>query len=291
MYYYIINPSAGRGTASKIEKRLRDQLIALGISGEFAKTTAPGDGARMAETAVAKGYKTIVAVGGDGTVNEVINGIKRDGIAVGIIPVGKINLLARKLGIFNWQQATEVLASRRLITFNLMAAGQHYFLSSLAVGFPADYDKQVETESSGVKARLKQIMQTFSHTRSFDELDAELQFGDGLSVKAKIFYLWITNQKFQNPGLPNKLIVSFSDRPTKRQISALLWQLMTGRESAEETFSTRLPADKLVINTEPTTSILIDGKLSGRTPVAVRLTDKKIRFICAKELAQPVSKH
>lgn len=291
MYYYIINPAAGRGTASKIERRLRDQLTTLGISGEFAKTTGPGDGAKMAEAAVAKGYKTIVAVGGDGTVNEVINGIKKDGIAVGIIPVGKINMLARKLGIYNWQQATEILASRRIIAFNLMAAGQHYFLSSLAVGFPADYDKQVETELSGVKARLRQIKQTLSHTRRFDELQATLEIGNTLKVDCKIFYLWITNQKFQNPLLPNKLIVSFSDRPTKRQISALLWQLMTGRESAEEAFTSRLSADRLVISTEPISSILIDGKLSGRTPVAVRLTDKKIRFICAKELAQPTSKH
>lgn len=286
MYYYILNPAAGRGAATKIEQKLRQIVTELGIGGDFVKTASPGDATRMAALAIEKGYKTIVAVGGDGTVNEVINGIKKDSAALGIIPTGRLNLLARKLGIYNWQQAIDVLASRRLTSFNLMAAGQHYFLSSLAVGFPADFDKQVETETSGLKARLRQAKQALRHTRNFEELECQLQLEGDISIEAKIYYLWVTNQKFQNPGLPNRLIISFSDRPTKRQLSALLWQLMTGRESSEETFTSRLPANRLVINTNPGASILIDGKLSGRTPVAVRLTDRKIRFICAKEQSE-----
>lgn len=286
MYYYILNPAAGRGTVGQIEQRLRERLKELGISGEFVKTTGAGDATQMAHAAITKGYNTIVAVGGDGTVNEVINGIKKEGVAVGIIPAGKHNLLAKKLGIYNWQQAADLLASRRLTPISLMASGQHYFLSSLAIGFPADLDKHVETGVKGLKARLFQVKNTLSHTRSFEEIDCQLQLDDNVRVRAKIFYLWITNRKFQNPGAANKLIISFSDRPGKKQLSSLLWQIMTGRQPNDDSFTSRLQADRVVIDTKPGTPIMIDGKLSGRTPVAVRLTTKRIRFICSKEMAK-----
>ena len=94
MYYYIINPAAGRGSFRAIQDKLRTQLTQVGIVGEFMKTAGPGDATRLAEQAVAKGHNTIVVIGGDETVNEVINGIDSDKVAVGIIPTGSSNKLA-----------------------------------------------------------------------------------------------------------------------------------------------------------------------------------------------------
>src|SRR5947208_682989 len=99
MYYYIINPSAGGGAINQIQDKLRARLQTLGISGEFAKTTGPGDATKMAAAAISSGATTVVAVGGDGTVNEVVNGISKDQVAVGIIPIGHTNFLANRLGI------------------------------------------------------------------------------------------------------------------------------------------------------------------------------------------------
>src|SRR4051794_40785384 len=113
MYYYILNPAAGKGTVNSTQDKLRVRLRELGIEGEFVKTTGPGDATKMAKQAVEKGHTTIVVVGGDGTVNEVINGITKDTVAVGIIPAGHSNLLAHRLGITGWQQACEVLSARR----------------------------------------------------------------------------------------------------------------------------------------------------------------------------------
>lgn len=283
MYYYILNPASGRGAVNQIEDRLRQKLNEAGIGGEFAKTTGPGDAAKMTLSAISKGYNTIVAVGGDSTVNEVINGIKKDNVAVGIVPVGKLNHLAARLGIFDWEQAVPILAQRRLITYNLMAAGQHYFLSSLSIGFPADWDKKVE-EAGGVTARFRQLRQTFQHTREWEELKCQIQADENLAVSSKVFYLWITNQKFQNPQAANKLVVSFSDRPGRRQLSSLIWRLISSRTADEEVYTSRFLANRVLIDTKPQAGVMIDGKLSGRTPVAVRLTEKRIRFICGKDM-------
>jgi diacylglycerol kinase family enzyme len=84
-------------------------------------------------------------VGGDDTVNEVINGIDRENVAVGIIPIGTTNRVATQLGIITWQQACEALAARRLTPYSLIAAGQKFFLSTLTLGFETDLDKTVDT--------------------------------------------------------------------------------------------------------------------------------------------------
>jgi diacylglycerol kinase (ATP) len=144
MYYYIYNPAAGKGAGLSAD-RLRARLRDLGIDGELVKTSGPGDATKLARTAIDRGSTTVVVVGGDGTVNEVVNGITKETVAVGIIPTGHSNLLAHRLGITNWQQACEVLAARRLTSYGLIAAGQNFFLSTLTLGFETDLDKQVET--------------------------------------------------------------------------------------------------------------------------------------------------
>lgn len=282
MYYYIINPTAGRGAINQLQEKLRTRLKDLGISGEFAKTTGPGEASQMARTAIAKGYKTIVAVGGDETVNEVINGITGNNVAVGIIPIGKSNILAHKLGIFSWQQACEVLAARRLSSFGLIAAGQHFFLSTLTLGFETDLDKRMDSDESDWRSRLEQFRKSWGHASNFTPLKCNVQIDDNLEVDCSIFTLSVSNQKFLNPLAENKLIISIFDKPTSRQLTSYLWQLVRKKEPLEEVATSRFTGNRIIIDTKPTTGIMVDGKLAGRTPIAIRLTDKRIRFICEK---------
>lgn len=283
MYYYIINPTAGRGAINTIQHKLRDRLTSLGISGEFAKTTGQGDAAKMTRAAIQKGYTTIVAVGGDGTVNEVINGIAKDNAAVGIIPIGNSNVLSKRLGIHSWQQACEVLAARRLTSFSLIAAGQQFFLSTLTLGFETDHDKNVDMVSSGLGSRLQQFRASWDRAQDFTPLRCRIQVDDQLELEASIFTLTLANQKFNNPLADNRLVVSLTDRPSRVQLTSYLWRLLKKAEQPEESATTRFTADRVVIQTEPTTGIMIDGKLAGRTPMAIRLTDRRIRFITEKQ--------
>ena len=96
----IFNPIA-RGERAK---RLHSELTNL--SGQLAlrPTTAPGDATLLATEAVRDGFDTLIAAGGDGTVNEVLNGITSapDGLArarLAVLPLGTVNVFARELGI------------------------------------------------------------------------------------------------------------------------------------------------------------------------------------------------
>jgi diacylglycerol kinase family enzyme len=281
MYYYIINPAAGNGSVNSIQQRLRERLNELGIGGEFAKTTGQGDATKMTKAAIEKGYNTVIVVGGDGTVNEVINGVSQEQVAVGIIPMGSSNTLAKHFGILNWQQACTVLAARRISTYNLMAAGQNYFLSNLTLGFETDLDKAVDTPDSRLSSRIKHLGKSWGKARNFETLECHLML-DNLTIDCHVFTLTVANQKFQNPLLDNRMVINITDRPTSKQLGSYLITRFRGQPSYEDYATTRLYGNRLTIDAKPTGSIMIDGKVTGRTPIAIRLTDRKVRFITEK---------
>src|SRR5580765_8603776 len=96
----IFNPTAKGERA----KRFRHHLDAIGAECALKPTTAPGGGRALAAEAVREGFEVIVAAGGDGTLNEVLNGIgdAPDGferVRLGVLPLGTVNVFARELDI------------------------------------------------------------------------------------------------------------------------------------------------------------------------------------------------
>ncbi len=96
----IFNPAA-RGEKAR---RFRRYLDEIGTQSTLKLTTAPGDARRLAAEAVEEGFGSVVAAGGDGTVNEVLNGITdaprgTEKVALGVLPLGTVNVFARELKI------------------------------------------------------------------------------------------------------------------------------------------------------------------------------------------------
>ena len=288
MYYYIVNPAAGRGQIKNLQDKLRSRLDQLGIRGEWAKTTGPGNATRMAQSALAAGHTTIVAVGGDDTLNEVINGLDQDTAVVGVIPIGSTNRIAAQLGIVTWEQACEALAARRLTSYRLLAAGQKFFLSSLSLGFETDLDKNLDSPAAGPSSRLKEFIFSLTQARKFGTLHCKIQVDNTFSVECDLFSLTLTNQKFLNPLLKDQLVISLTDHPSHGlKLSSFVWQTLRYRHISplENTATTRFLANRVIIETDPPAGIMVDGKITSRTPIAIRLTDRKIRFITEKIVA------
>ena len=135
----IFNPSA-RGEKSRKLRHLLDLQAGSGVT--LAETRAPGDGQRLAAQAVADGCDLVIAAGGDGTINEVINGLGTSGITLAVMPVGTVNVFARELGIpLKPRLAWEVIERGATRTIDLAAAesaGQRRLFVQLAgVGLDA----------------------------------------------------------------------------------------------------------------------------------------------------------
>ena len=111
----IFNPTA-RGEKAK---RFRRHLDAIANECALKLTAAPGEARKLAKEAVAEGFEVIVAGGGDGTINEVLNGIgdAPDGFkraCLGVLPLGTVNVFAREMGIpSKLESAWEVIRKER----------------------------------------------------------------------------------------------------------------------------------------------------------------------------------
>jgi len=135
----ILNPAAGRGAARRAESIVARAFRAHGWAVDVVRTEAPGHGQELAAQAVREGARHIVAVGGDGTVHEVANGMLRTDAeaALGVVPVGSGNDFAKLLGMYGHDPARAVA---RIVTaqsrrFDAGRVFDEWFVNSVGFGF------------------------------------------------------------------------------------------------------------------------------------------------------------
>lgn len=95
----IYNPSAGTKTVREDLNRAAAVLMARGWSVEILETARTGDATRLARAAATEKFNAVIAVGGDGTVNEVANGLVDSETALGVLPLGTANVWAKEMGL------------------------------------------------------------------------------------------------------------------------------------------------------------------------------------------------
>jgi diacylglycerol kinase (ATP) len=145
----IVNPISGRGNGERAYPIINSSLRQLGLHFEMVRTSAPGEAIQLAEQASLQGYDVVVAVGGDGTANEVLNGLVRAKMAggqaaLGLIPVGRGNDFAFGVGVATGlEDAFQALTAghRRWIDVGLVRGGDYptgrYFGNGVGIGFDA----------------------------------------------------------------------------------------------------------------------------------------------------------
>ncbi len=134
----IINPKSGTASKAGVAPRIVRTLTKEGFDVEVHNTTGPGDATTAARRAAEAGYYGVLACGGDGTVNEVGAGLCGTDTALGIIPLGSGNGLARHLEIpVDERAATRVIAKDRVIACDYCTVNGRPFFCTFGVGFDA----------------------------------------------------------------------------------------------------------------------------------------------------------
>ncbi len=142
----IINPNASKGKGRKKAKKIKEVLAAHSRQCTIAYTSGKGHAEKLARSGVESGFTTIIAAGGDGTVNEVINGIMRseghEKVRMGIIPMGRGNDFAWMAGIpKNLDRAVRIILENEALDTDVgFATGTEredgrYFLNGMGFGF------------------------------------------------------------------------------------------------------------------------------------------------------------
>jgi diacylglycerol kinase (ATP) len=138
----ISNPKAGRGTRERQLDSARRILAASGVETELSITDAPGAATALARQAVREGRQMVIVCGGDGTLNETVNGLAGSAVPMALLPAGTANVLAKELGLpWNVERAASLLASSQLrriaigaVTATNGGQSQRYFVSMGGAG-------------------------------------------------------------------------------------------------------------------------------------------------------------
>lgn len=296
----IYNPTSGKNRERRVEQVLRAAgvLRAADVEVETCATTDPGSAIQQAGQAVATGFDTVIACGGDGTVNEALNGImgtsRPTSVALGVIPLGSGNLLATDLRLpRNPEAAARALLRYQprelqpgVITYQTKAGEERrYFI--IAAGVGADAELMYRTAKGG-KERwgiyayfLEMARMTLRH--DFPMFQVEWLKADGAHGKAQAALIMALRGK-RFPGLLRR--VRLGSELARNDYCLMLFRTDKVRHFAnffvsvasgwnwkvaqvDLPFSTWFRCTSLPANAGKTIHSEADGELLGTLPVEV----------------------
>jgi YegS/Rv2252/BmrU family lipid kinase len=168
-FLFIVNPNSGIGKYKKLENILEKELDSSLYKYKVVYTEYAGHAKEIAKLK-SNNYDVIVAVGGDGSINEVGQGLVGGKASLGIIPVGSGNGLARSLKIpLNVSKAIKTLLSSKESAIDIVKINQEYFLNVAGIGFDANvghlFDK---TDKRGFLTYVKIVFKAYFLYKSID---------------------------------------------------------------------------------------------------------------------------
>ena len=205
----IVNPISGRGIGAKVLPRIREGLRKLGYETEVLKTEKPGDATSFA-AAAPDDCPYIVTLGGDGTLNEVINGLVPRDIAIAVFPTGTGNVFCKEIGLkSDVDFFLSLFEKGRVKRFDVGFAGSRPFISVSGAGFNAEVVRRMENVRRGNMRMFEYIVPTFQalFKYSFPPIRVEV---DGEEICEDAFLVEIGNtasyggpMKFTNLAKPD----------------------------------------------------------------------------------------
>ncbi len=189
--FFIINKYSGTGFRDSVEGRIIDTCARLKLEATIEYTQHKGHATQLARQAVADGFPRVFAMGGDGTVNEVAQGLVHTDTAMGILPKGSGNGLARHLKIpLRTPGALRLLDNHQVISMDTFSVNDRLSVNVSGIGFDAHIAGQFgKNGKRGLLGYGKLVMREFL---SFREFPIKLTI-DGKAMNRKIFILALAN--------------------------------------------------------------------------------------------------
>lgn len=191
MVTFIVNPVSGTGKQKKIEKEIRRSLNLKEFDYEILYTKRPHHGTELSAMAAKKGSHIIVAVGGDGSVNEVAQGMIGSGSALAIIPTGSGNGFARHFKIpTDTAKAIEVINGMNEKWIDTVKMNDKSYLGVAGIGFDADVSRAFA--NLDIRGPASYLFVVLSELPLYKPQDYDLVI-DGKPLHKKAFLICFAN--------------------------------------------------------------------------------------------------
>lgn len=177
-YLFIVNPAAGQGRTAGLFDTVKPLIDKRNIPYEQRFTSGPGEAESIAGEALSEGFSHIVAVGGDGTSHEVVNGMLGSPLVFGTIPSGSGNDFPKSAGIpLGAREAVETVFSGRERIVDVGKLGDEYFINGLGIGLDGAVSHRFK-KLKRFRGQLGYILGAVQEAFSFEGFDTEITIGD-----------------------------------------------------------------------------------------------------------------
>jgi YegS/Rv2252/BmrU family lipid kinase len=287
--FFIVNKYSGKGFDEALEGQIIDACASAGVEGTIEYTQRRGHATELAQEAVSLGFTKIFARGGDGTVNEVARALVHTPAALGVLPAGSGNGLARHLGIpLNTHGALGSLAHGEILTIDTLLINGGLSVNVSGFGFDAHVASQFgKNGQRGLAGYAKLVLGEFL---SYQEFDITAEF-DGKRETKRAFMVALANaSQFGNNALiapdasvsDGVLDVCFIRRIPITEALPFLIKLFRGKIE-QSRFVTIVKARKFTAQLSTAQPIHLDGEPGGLSKqYDVEIQPKSLRVIVPK---------
>jgi len=293
----IVNPASGRPDRGAAWRAIAGALQSEGVAFDAFHTERPGHGEEIARRALLEGRRRIAAVGGDGSVNDVIHGIMDAGLAdtrdvtLAVLPQGTGNDWARSLGITrDPAQIARVLAAGRTMLHDVGAIDfpdtggpRRWFINVSGAGYDAWVTEHVPRPVPSAFTYLGIALRGLARYRA---PEFSITAGDA-RLEGRMLLAFVANGQFCGNRMHVVPIARMDDGLLDvlavRELSLLqalpkLGKLYAGRILGDRAVR-HVQAARVRIETRPEAIIQADGQIVGRTPAEFSLLGKALRVI------------
>ncbi len=288
--FIIANPTAGTQNAPHIAVNILNCLRKNGADAELVLSQKPKDAIRIAKE-LEHPQCAIVACGGDGTVQEVISGIKNPDTPVGIIPSGRCNDFARTIGIHKLRSPSklaEILITGKTKLFDYGEVNGKKFLTVATLGFDSEVSRFVENHKLILKGTAAYLYGVIKVLLNYKPIEIKLK-SDDETFEGKILLCATANTPFYGGAMkiapqasPDDgfLHICIVKNVSPLTVIRMLLRVFKGTHITH-------PAVKMVktksveIETAGSTNwICADGESLTQTPCKISIMPKSVRIIC-----------
>lgn len=287
MYYIIVNPIAGKGSSLVALKTVETILTGKEIKYKVLKTTHPNHAAELAKEICEKNDENsiIIAMGGDGTFNEILNGITDfSKVIVGFIPCGTGNDYVKATNIpKNVQKATELILKGNVGYTDFIQLENKRALNCAGSGMDVDVLLRYETMKAfhGKMKYYASLIDTLIHLR-FHKMRITI---DGKQMEKSVFLMVVANGKCIGGGMPispesvvddGKFNVVIINEVKKRKVLGLLIKFLKGKHLKDKATESYL-ADEVEIELLDDGATQVDGEVFKNKVMKCKLIHNTLR--------------
>lgn len=302
-FFFVVNPASANGTTKTVWREIGEYLKEKGVEYDFAFTAGPNHATKLTTDAIQKGYKWIVAVGGDGTVNEVVNGFSIEGKfsenpSLGIISRGTGCDLIRTLGIpKEYQGAVEILKDKKTREIDLIKLeylnhqGEkegRYCVNISDVGLGGYVAQRVNHTSKSAGGLWSYLRGTLLSILKYKNRQGRVMV-DGNEVYSGVFSLIAAaNGKYFGGGMKLAPMAELDDGYIstiilgdmgKGELFLNLAKVYDGSHLTHPKVK-YYKAKEVIIDSEQRLPLEVDGENPGFGPVKYSIAEKVIKVIC-----------